>query len=285
MEIAAASIAVIQTAERVLPLFKAYIDGIKEAPNDFRLILIEISSLKPILEAVQSLALAPRIPTPQQNAGHSLHSVLRSISGATSPLEGCQDALLKLEALLPKELDLASSPQTNMPKDKKKWSFRRKVPVVNTALVVGPKQNYMRIDVLKWPTKKAGAERLLNELARHKATLSLGLNIYTLQKSTNAYEEFRHLVALPEEVKLNRTLEWLVIHDQSTRHKQSFRDDQEKDAFSRQFSSSMPGSWDAEDIRESWESLRKVCDPQAFNRRAKLTCIKSRFSLAVSMGW
>ncbi|CZT53334.1 uncharacterized protein RSE6_14828 [Rhynchosporium secalis] len=105
------------------------------------------------------------------------------------------------------------------------------------------------------------------------------------QKSTNAYEEIRHLVALPEEVKLNRTLEWLVIHDQSTRHKQSFRDDQEKDAFCRMFSSSMPGSWDAEDIRESWESLRKVCDPQAFNRRAKLTCIKSRFSLAVSMGW
>ncbi|CZT13935.1 uncharacterized protein RAG0_17544 [Rhynchosporium agropyri] len=39
---------------------------------------------------------------------------------------------------------------------------------------------------------------------------------------------------------------------------QNFREDQEKDAFCRKFSSSMPGSWDAEDIRESWENLRKI---------------------------
>ncbi|XMA19885.1 hypothetical protein WAI453_012676 [Rhynchosporium graminicola] len=46
--------------------------------------------------------------------------------------------------------------------------------------------------------------------------------------------------------------------DPSSTNWHSFRDDQEKNAFCRKFSSSMPGSWDAEDIRESWESLRKV---------------------------
>ncbi|XMA13643.1 hypothetical protein WAI453_006434 [Rhynchosporium graminicola] len=39
---------------------------------------------------------------------------------------------------------------------------------------------------------------------------------------------------------------------------QSIRDDQEKEAFCRKFSSSMPGCWDPDDIRESWGNIHKV---------------------------
>lgn len=52
--------------------------------------------------------------------------------------------------------------------------------MVETALVVKPKHDTICYEILKWPSKKAGAERLMNELARHKATLSLGLNVYAL---------------------------------------------------------------------------------------------------------
>lgn len=69
MEVAAASIAVVQIADRVLTLCKAYIDGVRDAPDDFRLILIEVSSLKPILKSSNlslqplNLLLLERMPT------------------------------------------------------------------------------------------------------------------------------------------------------------------------------------------------------------------------------
>lgn len=106
------------------------------------------------------------------------------MSGTTSPLEGCRAALIKLEGLLPKQsnpnLLLGANGQASNSKKRICWTFKRKAAVADTILVVRPMQGVTNYENLKWPFKKAAAERLLNELARHKATLSLGLAVYTM---------------------------------------------------------------------------------------------------------
>lgn len=134
----ASAIALVQIADRIVALCKAYITGVSDAPTELRAILIEVGSVKCVLEVVELL-------DPSRGRGDSI-GILEKLQ---TPLEGCKQALKSLEDLFP--------PQSTSPVKGK----RQKIALSLTSLA--------------WPFKRDKALRLLDEIGRHKSTLSLGL--------------------------------------------------------------------------------------------------------------
>jgi hypothetical protein len=52
---ASSVIAVVQIADRIIDLCRAYITGVKDAPAELRAILIEVGSVKCVLEVIELL--------------------------------------------------------------------------------------------------------------------------------------------------------------------------------------------------------------------------------------
>ena len=140
--VGASVIAIIQIADRIIGQCKFYIETARDAPSDLRLILIETSALKNILENLNFLTACDG----------PLSAATRSISGADGPIEGCLRTVAELEKLFP----LDASRTTGQ-----KSSKRRRLDAVLTALA--------------WPLKESKARKLLDEIMRYKATISLAL--------------------------------------------------------------------------------------------------------------
>ncbi len=70
---------------------------LNDAPQGLKTIFVEMSSLKVILESVKFLI---------ENHGPA---GLTELNGPTGPIEGCQQTLSKLEAVLPKQRDLSEA--------------------------------------------------------------------------------------------------------------------------------------------------------------------------------
>ena len=87
---AASVIAVVQIADRIVALCKAYITGVNDAPMELRAILIEVGSVKCVLEVLELL-------DPAQKLGEGVE-LLRKLQ---MPIEGCREALKSLEELFP----------------------------------------------------------------------------------------------------------------------------------------------------------------------------------------
>lgn len=90
--LAASVFATIQIADRVIGLCKHYIESVRDAPSDLRALLIEISTLKAILENVRFL-----IECSQDQ------STLGSLDGDLGPIKECHRNILELEGLFPNE--------------------------------------------------------------------------------------------------------------------------------------------------------------------------------------
>jgi hypothetical protein len=135
---ARSAIAIVQIADRIIALCKAYITGAYDAPADLRAILIEVGSLKCVLEVIELLA--------PSHGGDDGVDILERLAG---PLEGCKEALGSLESLFP--------PQSQ---SQNKGNRKRLA---------------LSIVSLAWPFKKEKALKLLEELGRHKSTIALGL--------------------------------------------------------------------------------------------------------------
>lgn len=140
--IGASIVAVIQIADRVIGLCKFYIETVRDAPSDLRAILIETSAMKTILENVQFLISCNNGSLKMQDC----------LSGADGPIEGCQSAIAKMEALFPSVY--AQGSMGNKTK-------RRKVKA--------------SLDALAWPLKENRAKKLLEEVIRYKTTINLAL--------------------------------------------------------------------------------------------------------------
>ena len=135
-------IAIIQMADRIIGLCKFYIETARDAPSDLRVILIETSALKTILENLNFLTACDG---PDSTAA-------RRISGADGPIEGCFRTATELEKLFPSD-----SMQTGGRKSSKKSTL-------NSVL-----------KALAWPLKESKARKLLDEMMRYKTTISLAL--------------------------------------------------------------------------------------------------------------
>lgn len=137
---AASVIAVVQIADRIIDLCKAYITGVKDAPSELRAILIEVGSVKCVLEVIELL------DTSGNKSGTCAVEILEKLQG---PLEGCKEALKSLEALFPPQLGSSAK---------------------------GKRQRLaLSLTTLAWPFKREKAMKLLEEVGRHKSTISLGL--------------------------------------------------------------------------------------------------------------
>jgi hypothetical protein len=144
----ASVIAFLQVADRVIGLCKHYIETIRDAPHDLRIILIEISALKAILENLDFLtSLDP----------HSVSKAVRNLGDPNGTLAVCGQALGELEKLFPEDH-------------------------VRDSHCVAPVRGRKRLklchslEALAWPLKENRARKLLDQILRYKTTITLALS-------------------------------------------------------------------------------------------------------------
>ena len=134
-------IAIVQITQKIITACQFYIGAVDGASADLRVILIEVSALKGIVEGLQYLT--------KPNVADS--AFLHQVASVTGPFEGCKKALEELEALFP-----STAVQSNG-----RGSKRRKLDAAVAALA--------------WPLKTGKAKKLLQEIIQHKTTINLAL--------------------------------------------------------------------------------------------------------------
>ncbi|KAK3943202.1 hypothetical protein QBC46DRAFT_421476 [Diplogelasinospora grovesii] len=97
-------ITVIQIADRIIGLCREYLDAIKDAPRDLRLILVEVATLKDLFEPIKHLLEASTI---QQQE-----------SSLVTPVDVCYKALKELKVVI-----RANQPRANNPQKRQKVSL------------------------------------------------------------------------------------------------------------------------------------------------------------------
>ena len=135
-------IAIIQITDRIIDVCKFYLESVQGTPSDLRIILIEISALKTVLENVKFLILCP------DNAS----LVLDSLSNRDGPIEQCLKSIGRLEGLFPQD-----TAESGGSRPKKRQKF-------NSTLAT-----------LAWPFKAKNARKLLDEILVFKSTITLAL--------------------------------------------------------------------------------------------------------------
>ena len=140
---AASVVAVVQVADRIVGICKFYIESVKDSPSDLRLILLEIFSLKTVLENVKFL-----VECPSEKS-----AVLETLAGHESPIQGCHRSICDLEKLFPENTGTSVSPIAS--------SRKRKVNAMLAALA--------------WPFKEKKARKLLDEILHYKSTITVAL--------------------------------------------------------------------------------------------------------------
>jgi hypothetical protein len=141
----ASIVAFIHLAGRVIELSKFYLEGLQDCPHDIRVILVEVSSLKAILQTLSYL-----IGT--SSGASQSPGLLQQLSGKDGPVEGCREAIASLEKLLP-------------PHSRTAVRKRRKLDTVRSQLA--------------WPLKQSHAKKLLDEIMRYKTSISFALTSET----------------------------------------------------------------------------------------------------------
>lgn len=145
LSITSGAIACIQIASKIISVCKSYISTVKESHNDLRNILIEVGGVKCTLEVLELLC------TRDHNG--ELPIILTRLEKMGNPIEGCRQALAALEKLLPTDA-------VDCPTEGK----RRKLDVYTQ---------------MAWPLKRTKVQTLLEDIGRHKATISLALTTET----------------------------------------------------------------------------------------------------------
>jgi hypothetical protein len=146
LSITASVLAIIEVADKIISVCKSYISTVRDAPIDLRTILIEVGGVKCVLEALEVLLHAE---------DRDMNStILQKLGDDGSALEGCNQALKALETLFPAQVEQSTQGK------------RRKM----TASL----QN------LAWPFKEGKARKLLEDIQRHKTTISLMLTTETV---------------------------------------------------------------------------------------------------------
>ena len=137
----ASIIAVVQLADRIATVCKFLIETVQDYPRELRLIYVETSSLKVIFEGLSFLG--------KDDAAD--WTTLKALRGDNGPLERCKNAVQELDKLFP---PLPSSPRSRGGK-------RAKLQITLASLA--------------WPLKADRSKRLLEEIMRYKATISVAL--------------------------------------------------------------------------------------------------------------
>ncbi|KAF9773993.1 hypothetical protein IL306_008079, partial [Fusarium sp. DS 682] len=140
--VVASAIAVIQISQQVIKLCKFYIESLNsEAPSSLRAVLIEVSTVKSVLEGLEFLLTCDAFTPAVQNR----------LAAADGPVEGCRAAMTALERLFPKD-----SVQNGQ----------------NTSKLQRVQATVTR---LAWPLKQGQVQGLIAQIRRHTAAIQLAL--------------------------------------------------------------------------------------------------------------
>ncbi|KAF2803858.1 uncharacterized protein BDZ99DRAFT_546446 [Mytilinidion resinicola] len=174
-------IAVIQISETVIKVCKFYIESLHDAPSDLRAMLIEVSTLKTILENLQFLLTC--------GIGVGLSKVLNTYNlfGVDGPIEGCKKTVEKIEGLFP-------APTSGSSK-------------VRSAFAA-----------LAWPLKESKARKLLTDLVQYKTTISLAITTDSSQDIKEIKKMTTELHTILTESQRNEIYKWLGVTDPSPLH-------------------------------------------------------------------
>jgi hypothetical protein len=147
LSIIASYIAIIQIADRLVSNCKGYVKSVKDTPNNIRIIIIEVGSVRCVLELI-------RDPVPEDGDDNNDMSFrLQNLRGEDGPVEGCKKALIALSSLDP-------DPVVQSTHEKRRKLFS--------------------LTTLAWPLKEGKARKLLQDIRRYKATMSLALTTETV---------------------------------------------------------------------------------------------------------
>lgn len=144
MEFVASLIAVVGLADKIISRCHRYLSAVKDCPSDLRMILIETSSIKAVIQNLEFLyGNSPDLP---------LKQLFLELDGEIGPIRGSRQCLQDLEALLPGETITTTGPNS---------SKRRSI--------------HPTLEQLAWPLRQTKAKRLLDDLSRFRAAISLAL--------------------------------------------------------------------------------------------------------------
>ncbi|KAI3576663.1 hypothetical protein IWW34DRAFT_870945 [Fusarium oxysporum f. sp. albedinis] len=186
--VVASAIAVIQISKEVISLCKFYIEALSsDAPTSLRAVLIEVSTLKSVLEGLEFLSKCETFTPALENR----------LAASDGPIEGCKAAMTALEKLFPKQ-----SLQNRLNASK-----RQKVQATFATLA--------------WPLKQGQVQDLLQQISRHKDGIQLALTTEITKdiKDIKAVsEEIRSILTGEQR---HRVYDWLTSTDPSPIHNRS----------------------------------------------------------------
>jgi hypothetical protein len=141
--VVASIIAIVQISDRVISSCKFYIQAASDTPSELRAILVEISTLKSVLESLQFL----------ETYAHAAPALWKQLSGQDGPIEECMRSITDLEKLFPADKFPVTGSQSG--------SKRCKAQLVRTSLA--------------WPLKARRARELLQIINQQKTIINLAL--------------------------------------------------------------------------------------------------------------
>ncbi|SCO92262.1 uncharacterized protein FRV6_16390 [Fusarium oxysporum] len=216
--VVASAIAVIQISKEVISLCKFYIEALRsDAPTSLRAVLIEVSTLKSVLEGLEFISKCETFTPALQNR----------LAASDGPIEGCRAALTALEKLFPKQ----------SLQNRQNASKRRKVQATFATLA--------------WPLKQGQIQDLLQQISRHRDGIQLALTTEVtkdIKEIKAVSEEIRSILT---EEQRHRVYDWLTSTDPSPIHNQS-RNSYEHGTGSWMLRSQHWTDWLASSVRCLW---------------------------------
>ncbi|CAO2649625.1 Nn.00g070100.m01.CDS01 [Neocucurbitaria sp. VM-36] len=189
--IVASIIAIVQISDRVISSCKFYLEAASDTPSELRAILVEISTLKSVLESLQFL----------ETCAHAAPALWKQLSGQDGPIEECRRSITDMEKLFPAD-NFAVAGSASGPK-------RRKVQLVRTSLA--------------WPLKARRARGLLQVIIQQKTMINLALTTDSSQEIKlikNDTKEIRHMLTESQRREISQ---WLEKTDPSSIHNRAWK--------------------------------------------------------------
>ncbi|KAG5789853.1 hypothetical protein H9Q69_011098 [Fusarium xylarioides] len=186
--VVASAIAVIQISKEVINLCKFYIETLRsDAPISLRTILVEVSTLKSVLENLDFISKCEAFTPALQNR----------LAASDGPIQGCMAAVIALEKLFPKR-SLQSGQNT---------SKRQKIQATFAAL--------------GWPLKQGQVQDLLQQISRHRDGIQLALTTEVTKDVKDIKAASEKICSILTEEQRRRVYEWLTSTDPSPIHNRS----------------------------------------------------------------
>ncbi|KAM7191236.1 hypothetical protein V8F20_009414 [Naviculisporaceae sp. PSN 640] len=140
--LAASIIAMVQIADRIATVCKFFIEKVKDYPKDLRRCYVEVQTLKIVFEGLRFL----------DKSDDSDLTILRRLQGADGPIKCCEESLEKLD------------------------KFFLGFPATPNQRAEGKAEKLKEcLNRLAWPLKASKATELLDDLSRHKSSITMAL--------------------------------------------------------------------------------------------------------------